>query len=259
MSTSRLFEDQLAAWRLYLQTPWARIRYATVAEVLRRHVDEVAAARTVGDRVRVLDVGGGDGRDALPLARAGCDVTIVDPAGSWLAEAERRAAEAGVAIRTVQGGLDDLPAGEWDLVLCHFVLRYRPPGSPDVAVLADRVRPGGLLSVVDINPAGRVLRALVSSGPGAALTELHAERAEVQVFGTDARKVEADDVRTEAEARGLRLVGRYGHRIANDLVTDDDAKHDPDFFADLLTLELELCDREPYRRLGAAWQLVLTR
>ncbi|PJI93912.1 class I SAM-dependent methyltransferase [Luteimicrobium subarcticum] len=252
-----LFSDRLAAWREYTATPWARIRYDVVGETLRRQCAAVRGAR--GDVLRVLDVGGGDGRDALPLALAGHDVTVVDPSAVWLDEAHGRAAAAGTRLTTVEGGLDDLPHGEWDLVLCHFVLRYRPAGADDVAALAARVRPGGRLSVVDVNPAGRVLRALVTGGPDAAAAELRAERAAVATFGTDARKVDADDVVAAAGAHGLREVARHGIRVANDLLTDDAAKSDPAYFDALRALELDLCDREPYRRVGFAWQVVLER
>ena len=59
--------------------------------------------------------------------------------------------------------------------------------------------------------------------------------------------------------RRLTTVDLYGIRIANDLVVDNAAKHDPAFFDELLALELELCDRAPYNRIGFAWQLVLER
>lgn len=248
-----VFSEKLVAWRDYTETPWARIRYAVVGEVLRRQ------AAQLGEQLRVLDVGGGDGMDALPLALAGHDVTVVDPSEAWLGEAERRAAAAGTTIATIRAGLDDLPEGEWDLVLCHFVLRYRDGTAQDVAALARRVRVGGRLSVMDVNPDGRVLRELLTGGPAAALDELLADRAKVELFHTDARKVGVESTLSEAAAAGLTLVGVFGNRIANDLLLDDAAKHDPAFFAQLLALELELCDREPFNRVGASWQLVLER
>lgn len=248
-----MFGEKLAAWREYTETPWARIRYGVVGEVLRRQTD------CLGEQLRVLDVGGGDGMDALPLAMAGHDVTIVDPSEAWLAEAKRRSEAAETNIATIRGGLDDLPVGEWDLVMCHFVLRYRSAEAGDVGTLASRVRAGGRLSVMDVNPAGRVLRELVNAGPAAALAELQAERAAVEIFQTDVRKVEMDAVLSEASAAGLTAVGLYGNRIANDLLADNTAKHDPRFFEELLTLELELCDREPFNRVGFAWQVVLER
>ena len=248
------FDERLDSWREYVATPWARIRYAVVGEVLRRHTE------TLGRPLRVLDVGGGDGQDSLPLAQAGHEVTILDPSARWLAEAGRRAAEQGVTVTTVVGGLDDLaagPRGEWDVVLCHFVLRYRPADARDLEVLARQVRPGGLLSVADVNPAARVLRALVTEGPAAALEVLDAERIGVAMFDTDARPVEPDEILADAERLGLRLRGRYAARTANDLLVDEDAKQDPAFFAQLLALELALCDRPPFRDLGFVWQLVL--
>ena len=248
-----VFSEKLATWRDYTDTPWARIRYGVVGEVLRRHAEQL------GEHIRVLDVGGGDGMDALPLALAGHDVTIIDPSREWLDEATRRAVAADTSITTIHGGLDDLPAGEWDLVMCHFVLRYRSGDDRDVAALASHVRPGGRLSIMDVNPDGRVLRELLNAGPTAALAELRAERAKVETFQTDARKISLDSIANEATEAGMTLIGIYGNRIANDLLVDNTSKHDPDFFEDLLALELELCDREPFNRIGFAWQLIAQR
>lgn len=248
---THVFSETLAQWRDYTETPWARLRYEVVGEVLRRQ------ARALGDGLRVLDVGGGDGMDALPLAKSGHHIT--DPSKAWLAEAQRRADAAKVEIATILGGLDDLPTGEWDLVLCHFVLRDRPAGAGDIEALASRVRRGGRLSIIDVNPAGRVLRTLINGGPAAAASELHSDRAEVETFQTDARKLGMDEARAESEAAVLTVVGIYGNRVANDLLTDNDAKHDAAYFEELLDLEMELCDREPFNRVGFAWQLILQR
>src|SRR2546423_1492368 len=77
----------------------------------------------------VLDVGGGTGGFAVPIAELGHRVTVVDPSPDALAALERRAAEAGVpkeALRAVQGDLagllEQVEAGSVDLVLCHGVL-----------------------------------------------------------------------------------------------------------------------------------------
>lgn len=249
-----IFSDKLAEWRDYTETPWARIRYAVVAEVLQL---QTAALR--GGRLRILDVGGGDGMDAIPLALAGHDVSIVDPSADWLGEAERRAEETGVTITMIEGGLDDLPHGEWDLVLCHFVLRYRTAQDRDLAQLAQRVRSGGRLSIMDVNPNGRVLRELVTRGPAAAMAELHAERATVETFQTDARKVSLEEFEREAAAEGLKVIGIFGNRIVNDLLGDNEAKHEPTLFKEVLALELELSGREPFNRVGFAWQMILER
>lgn len=248
-----VFSERLAQWRAYTATPWGRIRYTVVEEVLRRQCDEL------GEGLRILDVGGGDGMDALPLALAGHEVTIVDPSESWLAEAKRRAEDAGASLTTLVGGVEDLPEGEWDLVLCHFVLHYRPAGAGDVRRLAAAVRRGGRLSVMVPNPASMVLRQLVTGGPEAALTELRADTKRAVTFDRDVRKVPMGDLEAELAAAGLRLTGRFGTRIANDLLTDDAAKHDPAHFARLLELERALCDQEPFVRIAGMYQLVAER
>lgn len=252
-----VFSDKLSNWREYTGSPWGRIRYAVVGEILRRQCAELSA--DPGRRLRILDVGGGDGMDSIPLAQAGHDVTVVDPSDAWLAEARRRAADAGVEVATVSGGLDDLPTGEWDLVLCHFVLQYRPADAGDIAALAARVRPGGRLSLMTPNPDGRVLRELVTAGPRAASAEMARETVEVATFDTTVRKVRLADMIAAVEAAGLGVVGVYGNRVANDLIADNAAKQDPAYFAELLELELALCDREPFNRVGFAWQLVTER
>jgi S-adenosylmethionine-dependent methyltransferase len=239
-----VFSDRLAQWRAYTATPWGRIRYTVVEEIFRRQCAEL------GESLRILDVGGGDGMDALPLALAGHDVTILDPSESWLAEAKRRAAEAGTSLTTLVGGLDDLPAGEWDLVLCHFVLHYRPAAAGDVRRLAAAVRPGGRLSVMVPNPPSMVLRQLVTGGPESALTELRADTKRTVAFDHDVRKVPMGDLEADLAAAGLELIGRFGTRIANDLLTDNDAKNDPAYFDSRLELERELCDQEPFVRIA---------
>jgi 2-polyprenyl-3-methyl-5-hydroxy-6-metoxy-1,4-benzoquinol methylase len=257
-TTVRVFDDQQRAWREYTASPWARIRYAVVAETLRRNLDALDQ-----ERLRVLDVGGGDGLDALPLAQAGHDVTLLDPSEPMLAHARECADRLGVAdrVRTVRGSLDDLASlGDgWDVVLCHFVLRYRPADAVDVPRLVAAVRPGGVLSVLDANPAGTVLGRAARQGPAAALDLLHADRLHSVVFGEDTRKITDTEMRKALEDAGCEVIAQYGGRVVNDLLTDDEAKQDPGYFDDLLRLELALCDREPFNRIGQFWQVVATR
>lgn len=253
-AVSDVFSERLSAWSDYTATPWAQVRYAVVEETLGRE-----AAR-LGTALRILDVGGGDGRDSLPLAEAGHEVTVLDQSRPWLDEAERRAAAAGVQIRTVEGDVTSPPAlGEFDLVLCHFVLQYLPDGTDELAALAGFVRPGGVLSVICPNPAAMVLRQLVTGGPGSALAELRAGSKRAVLFDHDVRKIEMSELEEQLGAVGLSVLRRYGGRIANDLLTDNDAKDRTDYFRDLLELELALCDREPYLRIGGMYQLIATK
>jgi len=111
----------------------------------------------------VLDVGGGSGVLAVPLAVAGCAVTVVDPSPNALATLYRRAEEAGVSdrITAVQGDSDALaslvPAGDADLALAHGVLEVVDDPKNTVAALADAIAPGGAVSIVVANRYAAVL------------------------------------------------------------------------------------------------------
>src|SRR5690606_38224364 len=78
-------------------------RTAVVWAVQRRELDRFA-----GRPLTVVDVGGGTGGFAVPLAEAGHQVTVVDASPDALAALTRRATEAGVAdrVRAVQGDGD---------------------------------------------------------------------------------------------------------------------------------------------------------
>ena len=112
-----------------------------------------AASLTPG---RALDVGCGEGGDALWLASRGWDVTASDFADAALARVAEHAAEAGVGDRVETRRFDVRtfdPDGEtWDLVTAHFV--HLPDGGMVDVVrrLASAVAPGGTLLVVGHDP-----------------------------------------------------------------------------------------------------------
>ncbi|HEY4007935.1 MAG TPA: methyltransferase domain-containing protein [Pseudonocardia sp.] len=134
--------------------------------------DELAQARRRRGRepVRVLDVGGGSGAWAVPLAVEGYNVTVVDTSPDALAALSGRAREAGVSTRisAVQGDAqsltDSVPAGGADVVLGHGLLEVVDDVAATVGQLAAATAPGGAVS------------ALVAGRHGAALAQAHAGR-----------------------------------------------------------------------------------
>ncbi len=105
-----------------------------------------------------LDVGCGEGADAVWLAERGWRVTGADVSPVALERAARHAGEAGVADRTewrhVDLLSDDLP-GDADLVSAMYV--HVPEADFDrvYAAIAGAVRPGGTLLVAGHHPDER--------------------------------------------------------------------------------------------------------
>ncbi len=265
-------DEQWADWQA---SPWGRLRYRVVAHVLQGACRDLQAS-TGRTRLRVLDVGGADGSDAVPLALAGHDVTVLDSSPTLLRRARERARREGVSLRLVEAdlallgpadagpdgsaALEQVSAGGYDLVLCHFVLGYRDDLASTVADVARLVAPGGALSLAAVNPASEVMLAMVRDGdPSRALAVLDAPTARSVAFGEQVRQISVEQVSEVLRDNGFDSVRRFGIRCVSDYLTDDERKSDPEVYAALEALELTLHDREPFVGLARMWQVVATR
>ena len=97
---------------------------------------------------QVLELGSGTGRVAVPLARAGCEVTGLDYSAAMIAQARRRVSKAGVQVAFVEGDMRDFHLGRtFDLVLlpkntlCHLLTPA--DFAACLACVREHLRPGG--------------------------------------------------------------------------------------------------------------------
>lgn len=237
--------------------PHAAPRTAVVWEVLRREFD-----RRPGEVLTVVDVGGGTGGFAVPVAEAGHRVTVVDASPDALAALTRRAADAGVAdrVRAVQGDGDDLAGlvepDSVDLVLCHAVLEVVDDPAKVVTALAAALRPGGTASVLVANRAAAVLHRAMNGHLAEAAQLLGDPHGRAAGRDTVRRRYDADTAGALLRDAGLDVVEVHGVRVVADLVPAAVADADPD---GLLALELAASDRRPYRDLAAQLHLLARR
>ena len=107
--------------------------------------------------LRVLEVACGTGRIAIPLARDGHAVTGIDLSRSMLEQAERKAAEAGVAVALHEADMRTFELGAtFDLVLLPFngmyLLRERADAEQCLAAIRRHLAPGGRFALDFTNP-----------------------------------------------------------------------------------------------------------
>lgn len=128
-------------------------RYRESEKVWSGEANAVLAREAEGlDPGRALDLGCGEGGDAVWLARRGWHVTGTDISGIALERAAVHAADAGVEERTEWERHDlaeSFPAGEYDLVSACFLHTFGEfPRERILRRAAGAVAPGGILLVV---------------------------------------------------------------------------------------------------------------
>ncbi len=226
-----------------------------------RQLDEQIAGRfPVGQRLRVLDVGMGQGTQALRLARAGHQVTGVEQDPKMIATAREELAgePEGIRerVRIVQGdgrdtGVHFLP-GSFDVVLCHGVLMYIQEPDPLLAGLARMLAPGGLLSLLVRNGDALAMRPGLSrdwAGTLAAFdTTAYRNR-----LGLDVRADRLADLTATLAGIAAPLHAWYGVRVFTD--TAADGTEIPADVETLLAVEERAGKTDPYRGVAALLHL----
>ena len=99
---------------------------------------------------RALDVGCGEGADAIWLAGRGWTVTGIDISDVAISRARQAAELAGAAVEWICGDVlrTLFPAGSFDLVSMQYPALPKAAGEAAVRALLGTVRPGGLLLAV---------------------------------------------------------------------------------------------------------------
>lgn len=93
---------------------------------------------------KALDVGMGQGRNAIFMARHGWDVTGFDVSKTGIAAAQRHAMAAGVKLNALVLSDEEFPFGQaqWDLIAIIYPIEKR-----SVFRVRDALRPGGIIVV----------------------------------------------------------------------------------------------------------------
>jgi S-adenosylmethionine-dependent methyltransferase len=219
------------------------VAQAHLLRVLTGQLDELVAGEWRA--LDVVDVGGGTGGVAIPLAQRGHRVTVVDPSPDALASLDRRAAEAGATerIRGVQGDAADLgrlfPAGPVDAVVCHRVLDVLDSPADALAAMAGVLRPGGVLSL------------LVGLRHSLVLTQALAGHLSLaRRTYVDPDRLDYDRVVALVEQAGFTVLASHGIGAIADQVPERLVEAEPGAYDELVALEAEISQDPAFRALA---------
>lgn len=222
------------------------------------------ARRRRGDRSpRVLDVGGGSGVWAVPLASAGCAVTVVDPSLNALATLQRRVADEGVADRVtaLQGDTEALPAtsppGGADLVLAHGLLEVVDDVPAALRALVGSTASGGAISILVANRHAAVLGRALAGRVSEALRLFQDPDGTLDGSSDPLqRRFDSRELETVLRESGLTVEEMHGQGVVSDLVPGSVGEESPGAAEALAELERAAADRPPLRDIATRLHVI---
>jgi S-adenosylmethionine-dependent methyltransferase len=234
------------------------VRQELVARQLQAHLPAAPS--------RVLDVGCGQGTQALWLARRGHRVTGLDASAELLARLERGLAAETPAtrrrLRIVHGNAEQaaelFEPASFEVVLCHGVLMYVPDPEPILRAIAQVTAVGGLVSLLVRNGDALAMR------PGL-LGDWETARAAFSArwyrnrIGVDARADRLDELAAALTGHHLPVHAWYGVRVFTDTAADDAAAPTGEALEALLACEEQAGRTDPYRQVAALLHLMCLR
>ncbi len=231
------------------------IRFNVLIEDLETEIPPLARGG-----LSVLDVGGGTGHLAIWMAQHGNHIVLGDPSQEMLKRARAAVDEADLSnrISLMQATIQDLDKKlnrKFDVITCHAVLEWLAEPKVVLSLLANFIKPEGLLSLMFYNSNAAIFKRVLR-GEFVASAE---ETKDTYLAGweSEARPLAEEVVRDWVTEIGLRVRSKSGIRIFHDYLND--AAKQGDWLNELLTVEKSMRKREPFASLAQHIHLVCER
>ena len=251
------FGQVLHKWQEENMMPWGRLRYHSTWKNIANHVED--------HPLRILDIGGGDGRDAIHYAGLGHSVTLSDCSPTMLSEAKKSAEEQGVAerLRFVQTGPEAIPdlfhEQPFDLILCHMMIEFVPDAQSFLRNACKLLSTNGLFSVLDTNRYSDVyMQAFQMKSLSGARNAVGVKDYFHPWVNRLTPRFSADVIIDQFGQYNCSLVGHYG--VLNVCAyLPNEPKFDPQYYSQLEKLEDILTDKYPYYLLARFFHVIVQK
>lgn len=234
--------------------------YSTPKGVIRQSVLEADLQTLIRHTkpLRVLDVGAGLGQISQSFARAGHFITHTDVAPSMVEAARQQHQIAGLSgqyhyvAAPLQELADKLSGETFDVVLCHAVMEWLEYPDRCVAQLNQLIRPGGWLSLMFYNRDAKIMANLIYGNFDYVSADLVVKK---KVRFSPHHPQTIEQVQDWCLAQNLTIFRHSGVRVIHDYLRErsDQSREQ------LVSMELEYRDKEPFRRLGRYQHFLLRK
>jgi S-adenosylmethionine-dependent methyltransferase len=238
-------------------------RLGQLRDIVRQELVAAQLGEVIGGGDRILDVGCGQGTQALILARAGHDVTGLDPSEDLLGRFEEQLssepAEVRGRVHVVRGfgeAAAELTPGPFDVVLCHGVLMYLANIREMLGALSRVAASEAVLSLLVRNGLAPAMRPGLLGQWDEAMAAFDSQDY-VNRLGLRARMHTPADLDTALAPFGWRLETWFGVRVFTDHL--EEAAPTKTELAQIVAAELEAGRRDPYRQVAAFLHLIYRR
>ncbi len=216
----------------------------------------------IPDGVSVLDVGCGQGTQGLRLLGRGCSVVGIEPSEDLRNRFASHASELHLLPELMDGSISEVPAllsgRSFDAVCAHGLLMYLDDVAEPIASLADRVAPGGMLSITFKNAHGLAMRPALR-GEWQRAIDAFSSAVYDNELGIQAQAHELAEIRDHLAASGFEVRNWYGVRVFNDAIDGDVIPPSRDRL-DLILRAEDLASRtDPYRWFGSQIHVIASR
>ncbi len=202
----------------------------------------------------ILDFGSGEGITADHYA-ASNTVFAVEPSAEMLSDTWRDHPYEQI-VGSVSA-LSQFADESFDFIFCHNVLEYVDDKASVIRELARLLKPGGRLSVVKHNRAGRIMQmAVLLDDTDRANALLDGENSESSRFG--AIRYYSDGEISAWDSR-LQLEETYGIRTFWDLQQKQEQHGQEDWQRRMMQLEMRVSRIEDFRRVAFFHHLIFVR
>ncbi|WP_058303622.1 class I SAM-dependent methyltransferase [Gorillibacterium timonense] len=247
MNKSDPFAQSADAYLQYTEMPWGRLFYQTAWHQIDHHF--------IRNGQTVLDVGSGFGLTTEHYAAKGNDVTGIEPSAALLAKAAERNSSVHFICRSFEE-MDDLER-PFDWIFCHNVLEYVESPQAFLSRLGRCQNPGGYLSLIAHNPAGKVMKkAIILKDPEAALVGLDQDQEYSGIIRTAITTYPRERLTEWLEGEGYELVEYYGIHNLYGYIADNEIKRDEAWHEKATAMELALGERSPFRDVSVFTHLI---